>query len=73
MIMIGRMAKEYGMLPSQIEQQATTYDIMITDVLATYENYQQQKASGKVDPSVYEFSQDELTKMMEQSNGKQHS
>lgn len=70
MIMIGRMAKEYGMLPSQIEQQATTYDIMITDVLATYENYQQQKASGKVDPSVYEFSQAELEKMMEKSNGK---
>lgn len=70
MIMIGRMAKEYGMLPSQIERQATTYDIMITDVLATYENYQQQKASGKVDPSVYEFSQAELESMMEKANGK---
>ena len=73
MIMIGRMAKEYGMLPSQIEQQATTYDIMISDVLATYENYQQQKASGKVDPSVYEFNQDELQKMMEKANGNKHS
>jgi len=69
MIMIGRMAKEYGMLPSQVEQQATTYDIMITDVLATYNNYQQQKQSGKVDPSVYEYSQDELIKMMEQKHG----
>jgi hypothetical protein len=69
MIMIGRMAKEYGMLPSQVEQQATTYDIMITDVLATYDNYQQQKQSGKVDPSVYEYSQDELIKMMEQKHG----
>lgn len=68
--MIGRMAKEYGMLPSQIERQATTYDIMITDVLATYENYQQQKASGKVDPSVYEFSQAELESMLEKANGK---
>lgn len=73
MIMIGRMAKEYGMLPSQVEQQATTYDIMISDVLATYENYQQQKASGKVDPSVYEFSQNELEKMMEKANGNKHS
>ena len=70
MIMIGRMAKEYGMLPSQIEQQATTYDIMISDVLATYENFQQQKASGKVDPSVYEFTQNELENMMEKANGK---
>lgn len=69
MVMIGRMAKEYGMLPSMIEQQATTYDIMITDVLAAYDNYQQQKASGKVDPKVYEFSQEELMKMMEKANG----
>ena len=65
--MIGRMAKEYGMLPSQIEREATTYDIMITDVLASYENYQQQKASGKVDPSVYAFNQDELQSMMEKA------
>ncbi len=43
---------------------------LITDVLATYENYQQQKASGKVDPSVYEFSQAELESMMEKANGK---
>jgi hypothetical protein len=69
MIMVGRMAKEYGMLPSQVEQQATTYDIMITDVLASYENYQQQKMSGKIDPSVYEFSQAELESMMEKSRG----
>ena len=72
MIMIGRMAKEYGMLPSHIEQQATTYDIMITDVLASYEHYQQQKASGKVDPSVYQFSQEELMAMMGKNNEQNH-
>ena len=66
--MIGRMAKQYGMLPSMVEQQATTFDIMVSDILATYENYQQQKANGKIDPSIYGFSQDELKSMMEQSN-----
>ena len=67
MIMIGRMAKEYGMLPSMVEQQASTFDIMVTDMLATYEKYQQQKANGKIDPSIYGFSQDELKSMMEKS------
>lgn len=67
MIMIGRMAKEYGMLPSMVEQQATTFDIMVTDMLATYENYQQQKANGKVDPKLYGFSDEELLAMMEKS------
>jgi hypothetical protein len=70
MITIGRMAEKYGMLPSQVEQSATTYDLMISDVLATYENFQQQKASGKVDPSVYQYTQEELMAMMEQANGK---
>lgn len=65
--MIGRMAKEYGMLPHMVEQQATTFDIMVTDMLATYEHYQQQKANGKIDPKLYGFSQDELQSMMEQS------
>lgn len=65
--MIGRMAKEYGMLPHMVEQQATTFDIMVTDILATYEQYQQQKASGKIDPKIYGFSQDEMQSMMEKS------
>lgn len=65
--MIGRMAKDYGMLPSMVEQQATTFDIMVSDILATYDNYQQQKANGKVDPSIYGFSQNELKSMMEQT------
>ena len=68
--MVGRMAEKWGQLPSYVEQHATTYDLMIMDVLATYDNYQQQKASGKVDPSIYKFTDDELKAMLEQSRGK---
>lgn len=67
--MIGRMAKDLGMLPSQVEQNATTYDIMVLDVLNTFENYQQQKANGKIDPSVYQYTEQELKAMMEKSRG----
>lgn len=67
--MIGRLSKDLGMLPSQIEQQATTYDIMVMDVLNTFENYQQQKVNGKVDPKVYNYTEEELKAMMEKSRG----
>ena len=67
--MIGRLSKDLGMLPSQVELQATTYEIMVMDVLNTYENWQQQKANGKVDPSVFQFTQEELKGMMEKSRG----
>lgn len=67
--MIGRMAEKYGMLPHQVEQQATTYDIMIMDVLSTHDNYQQQKASGKlISADTYKLNQEDLKKIMEQSD-----
>lgn len=66
--MIGRMAEKYGKLPHEVEQNATTYDIMIMDVLSTYDNYQQQKSSGKlIDASVYGLNQEDLKKIMEKS------
>lgn len=39
MINVGYLAKTYHLLPSQVLANATTYDLMITDVLATWENY----------------------------------
>lgn len=69
MIMIGRMAEKYGKLPHEIEQNATTYDIMIMDVLSTYDNYQQQKSSGKlIDANVYGLNQDDLKNIMDKSD-----
>ena len=65
MITIGRMAKEYGMLPHQVEQSATTYDFMIMDVLQTYDAYQQQKSTGKIDPSMYKLNTKEMQTLME--------
>jgi len=64
------MAKEFGMLPSQIEKRATTYDLMIIDVLNAYDNFQQQKTSGKIDPKVYQFKEEELLAMIEKTRVK---
>jgi hypothetical protein len=67
MISIGRMAEKYGMLPSQVEQHATTYDLMISDVLATYDRYIQSKQTGKTDISVYQYTEEELKAMMKKA------
>jgi hypothetical protein len=62
MITIGRMAEKYHMLPSQVEANATTYDFMITDVLAAYDQYQlaKVKGNGTLDPKMYKLSQEQL-------------
>ena len=47
MINIGSIAKTYGMLPSEVVQRANTFDLMITDVMSSWENYHTEKALGK--------------------------
>ena len=70
--MIGRMAEKYSMLPSQVAMQATTYDLMVTDVLAAYDQYQHAKSKGGLmDASHYKFTEEELLAMMEKSRGQQ--
>jgi len=63
MISVGRMAERFGMLPHQVEQQATTYDLMIVDVLASYDKFQQ----NKTDPSQYR--EEDLLALVEQGRG----
>lgn len=47
MLNVGVIAKTYGMLPSQVINNATTYDLMIADVMSSWEEYQYNKAMGK--------------------------
>lgn len=73
MITIGRMAERYNMLPHQVAQNATTYDLMICDVLATYEKYEQSKTkNAPFDPKLYNIKTEDLQKILNLSknNGK---
>ena len=66
MITVGKLAKLYGMLPSEVALKATTYDLMITDILASYEQYEYNKAMGKpTEIGEDDYTEDELTKIME--------
>jgi hypothetical protein len=66
MISIGHMARTYGLLPSQVLENATTFDIMITDVYATWEKHEADKAAGRA-PSTSDFTQEQLMKAMEKT------
>lgn len=58
MISIGHIARTYGLLPSEVLARATTYDIMITDVYTTWENYQK-------DPNAMDnYDQEQLLELV---------
>jgi hypothetical protein len=58
------MAKAFGLLPSQVRDTATTYDIKVTETLVAWENKLHEEAStGR--PAVPKLSQDTMMAMME--------
>lgn len=69
-MLIDTMAERYGMLPSEVMQKATTFDVFVTDTAIGYRNYIQDKANGKntaYNPSDY--SQDDLLTILKETNG----
>lgn len=61
------MAKTYGQLPSYVRDNATTFDIMVMDVMMTWEEHQQDKAEGRTRPP--ELSQEQLLQILKESRG----
>lgn len=62
------IAKTYGVLPSYVIENATTYDLMIADVMSSWEEYQYNKAMGK--PNIPSYTQDELKAMLNKSKNR---
>lgn len=51
----------YHVLPSQVEEQATTFDLMVTDVYAAWEKYRQNPSDQS------QYNEDSLTEFFEAS------
>ncbi len=67
-MMLDTMAERYGMLPSEVMERASTFDLFVCDTAIGYRNYQQEKAMGvekTYDPQDY--SQDELLKILKET------
>lgn len=70
------MAKMYGQLPSYVKANATTYDMLVTDALLSWENEQYERAQGKT--PVPNLTKEEMLAMLKQakmsrSDNGQHS
>ena len=63
MINTGMLAKHYGLLPSQVRELGTTYDLMIYDVMMAWEQNQQDQANGKKVTPV--LTQEEMMSALE--------
>ena len=68
MLNVGMIAKTYGVLPSYVIEYANTYDLMIADVMSSWEEYQYNKAMGK--PNIPSYTQDELKAMLNKSKNR---
>ena len=66
-LMIDSLGKRYGMLPSEVLNRASTFDLYIMDMAMTFENYHHKKAMNNgVDP-LPEYTTDELLSMLNKS------
>ena len=68
MLNVGMIAKTYGVLPSYVIEFANTYDLMIADVMSSWEEYQYNKVMGK--PNIPSYTQDELKAMLNKSKNR---
>lgn len=62
MLNVGFIAKTYGVLPSIVINTATTYDLMIADVMSSWEEYHFNKKMGK--NPIPDFTQEQLVNML---------
>jgi hypothetical protein len=62
------MAHRYKMLPSQVLEHATTFDLYAIDVSSRYQQYLHDKANGNQTKSNIP-SQAEMVKMIQRARG----
>lgn len=54
------MAKYYGVLPSDVMNRATTFDLMVYDVGLTWEQHQRDQVNGE----ATQYSQEQLLEII---------
>ena len=65
-MLIDTMADRYKMLPSEVMNRASTFDIYVMDAALSYQNYQRKKQDGKL---AQDLSTDEMQEMMRKARG----
>lgn len=66
-MMLHQLAETYSLLPSEVMERATTFDMVILDIVTTYKNTLEERArTGHRDPSSYSI--DDLMKIKEMNS-----
>ena len=61
----------YGVLPSYVQANATTFDIMVYDVMMSWEEHQQDQAEGKL--TTPKLTQEQMMAMLNNVKNKEKS
>ena len=61
------MAERYKMLPSELMNRATTFDIYVMDAALSYHDYKRKLSEGKVAET---YSTEELQQIMQKARSK---
>lgn len=69
MLTLDFVAKRYGMLPSHVISQGSSYDVYVADLAVSYENYQHRRAQGQA-PAAPHMSQEQLQAMVDRVRNK---
>lgn len=54
-LVVDSLGKRYGMLPSRVMSEASTFDLFIMDASIAYENHVQEKAYKKHNPGAEQY------------------
>jgi hypothetical protein len=63
LLSIDAIGKRYSLLPSEVMEKASTFDLVVLDAALGYQSYIQDKAEGK--KQTPKLSQEEMMAMME--------
>lgn len=65
MITIGTLAKSYGQLPHYVRDHASIYDLMVTNLLVSWENKQIDQLTGN--KTIPDMSQEEMMAILKKA------
>ncbi len=66
------MASRYGLLPSEVMNRATTFDLQVLDISAKWERHQRERAETGGKPPIPQLSQEQMLEMIRKTR-EQHA
>jgi hypothetical protein len=66
-VTVHNLAKNYKLLPSEVLERGTTFDLYVLDTATRYIKYQQELAEGRAVKPEHKLSQQEMLDMIKRA------